>query len=183
MHAQLDLQEINETYSYHCPSISEPQNPCRCFDSNSMSINRAARQCNFLQLFTIGKYKLFIRETSKYKHLRYEKAIQKRDKECLHPTSSIERLHKSSLKADVVSSYLQFLLSPAMDQNSAQFLGKDGYNEQHDSNEGDEESVSSDREAGSTRSELYTTNQGRRLRVRQAWAEDTNERRELASIF
>ena len=183
MHSQLDLQGSNETDSYRCPSISNSSDSCRCFDCDHRPIDRAEQPCKFLQLLTIGRYKLFVNEASKYKHSRYKKAIRIRKEDYLHPMLSIERLCELSIEADVVSSYLQFLLCPAMDQKSSQSTWEGGDNGQGDSEERDEGSDSSDSEAVTDQSGLHAADQRRRSSTWRASAEDFNYRRELASIF
>lgn len=82
---------------------------------------QSSNSSKFSPVWTVGRYKLFANNGAKVvpSHRALDdsiECIELRGEEHLHPTISAKRICKSSMKADIVSEYIQQLTNPAKRQ-------------------------------------------------------------------
>ena len=112
---RLDPDKIPDSDSPSCPSASEPLHPCQCFKSDGDFLHRAYKSGKFSSLLKIGRYHLLVNQNSKYYNPEHQDKL-KRKNDRPHPHVIMDKLEKSSINASVLTTYLQFLVSPATEQ-------------------------------------------------------------------
>ena len=128
-HSRRGLTSKHDTDTFTCPSIDDSSIPCRCFECD---LNTAPRlnAPKFSSTYKIGAYSLYWRDCLRNRRSAYQEKMTIRGEEYLHPNIFSERIRKLPIKADVLSLYLQCLISPNRnfsgdeDQNSSREDGR-----------------------------------------------------------
>ena len=116
---RLDIDKILDSDLPFCPSASEPIHPCQCLNSDGDFLHRVDKSSAFSSLVKIGRYHLFVNQKSKWYTREHQDRIKwKNDR--LHPQLIMDKLEKSSINAKVLTTYFQFLVSPATEQGHLQ---------------------------------------------------------------
>ena len=117
--SQMGYTPSSDTDSYCCPSIRLSNVVCPCFDCDKNTTKSSKQQCTFSPNWTIGAYKIFLRDNPKVSVYRIldDRIDLRWDEDYLHPTISANRICHSSMKADTLSEYFRHMMIPDMVQS------------------------------------------------------------------
>lgn len=138
---RMDPDKIPNSNSPFCPSASELLHPCQCFNSDGDFLHRVHESGKFSSLLKIGRYYLFVNQKSNF-YTREHQDRLKRKNDDLHPHLIMDKLEKSSINANVLTTYFQFLVRPAtelehLERAQSQFEDLDGEDFESEALEGD----------------------------------------------
>ena len=111
-HSRLGLSSDADLESYFCGSLINPSIPCRCFECDNEVKHQDRKLPRFYSVLRVGAYSLFRRDNPTERERNYENTITIKGEKYQHPGVSTDRLQSLGVKANVVSSYLQFLMVP-----------------------------------------------------------------------
>ena len=137
--SQLDYTPSSDTDSYWCPSIRLSKVVCPCFDCDKNTTESSEQLCTFSPNWTIGNYKMFLRDNQASVHrILDDRIVLRWAEDYLHPTISARRICNSSMKADTLSEYFRHMMIPGMKTQSQKRVRlEDHRDEQQLSNEGE----------------------------------------------
>ena len=125
--SQLGSTPSSDTDSYCCPSICLSNVVCPCFDCDKNITESSEQPCTFSPNWTVGKYRIFLKDKPKDPdyHILDDRIDLRWDEYYLHPTVSAQRICKSSMKADTLSEYFQYMMDPAKKQSRKRVIDDD----------------------------------------------------------